>query len=156
MPGNAFVYGTLMAEEVLRSLLRRVPTNKPAVLAGYKRYRVRHASFPAILPAQPEDRVQGKVLLGLSKAELQRLDVYESGMYVRTRVNPVAEGGERVTADVYVWREENRDDLELSAGDWSYGEWRKTNLSRWVGASASEEDDQSGQSDAMVTWCDGV
>jgi len=39
--GTAFVYGTLMAEEVVGALLRRVPPSQPAVLSGYSRHRVR-------------------------------------------------------------------------------------------------------------------
>lgn len=59
--GTAFVYGTLMAEEVLKLLIRRVPSCKPATLSGYSRHRVKGQVFPAIMPAKPQDSVQGKV-----------------------------------------------------------------------------------------------
>lgn len=61
MTGAAFVYGTLMAEEVLKLLIKRVPANKPATLAGYSRHRVKGQVFPAIIPATPQDSVKGKV-----------------------------------------------------------------------------------------------
>ncbi len=62
MPGHAFVYGTLMADEVVSLLIRRVPKAQPAVLSGYKRYRVKGQVFPAILPAASEpSKLQGKV-----------------------------------------------------------------------------------------------
>ena len=60
MSGTAFVYGTLMADEVLKLLIRRVPPSKPAKLAGYSRHRVKGQVFPAIIPAAPKDTVQGK------------------------------------------------------------------------------------------------
>lgn len=59
--GTAFVYGTLMAEEVLKLLIRRVPPSKPATLTGYSRHRVKGQVFPAIIPATHQDRVTGKV-----------------------------------------------------------------------------------------------
>jgi hypothetical protein len=61
MPGNAFVYGTLMADEVLRLLIHRVPKSKPAALMGYQRHRVKGQVFPAIIPAAPSSKVQGLV-----------------------------------------------------------------------------------------------
>jgi gamma-glutamylcyclotransferase (GGCT)/AIG2-like uncharacterized protein YtfP len=62
MPGsNAFVYGTLMADEVLTSLLQRVPRMKPATIKGFARYKVKNAVYPAIVPSTPESSVQGQV-----------------------------------------------------------------------------------------------
>uniref|UniRef100_A0A7S0RZR4 Putative gamma-glutamylcyclotransferase n=1 Tax=Chlamydomonas leiostraca TaxID=1034604 RepID=A0A7S0RZR4_9CHLO len=132
MPGgNAFVYGTLMAEEVLTKLIRRVPANKPAVLAGYSRYAVKRAVYPAIIATKPEERVQGKVLLDLTDHELEILDVYESDQYYRTTVHPVTEDGQKVTADVYVWKDDFMEDLAIGTS-WDYSLWREQNLYRWV------------------------
>jgi gamma-glutamylcyclotransferase (GGCT)/AIG2-like uncharacterized protein YtfP len=61
MPGTAFVYGTLMADEVLKLLIKRVPVSRKATLSGYARHKVKGQVFPAIIPATPQDRVQGKV-----------------------------------------------------------------------------------------------
>lgn len=59
--GAAFVYGTLMADEVVKLLINRVPPSRPATLSGFRRYRVQGQLFPAIVPASPEDTVSGKV-----------------------------------------------------------------------------------------------
>lgn len=61
MPGTAFVYGTLMADEVLKLLIKRVPVSRNATLSGYARHKVKGQVFPAIVPATPQDKVQGKV-----------------------------------------------------------------------------------------------
>jgi gamma-glutamylcyclotransferase (GGCT)/AIG2-like uncharacterized protein YtfP len=133
--GRAFVYGTLMADEVLGLLLRRVPASRAAAVAGLKRCRVRGQVFPAVVrSAAPGDRVRGRVLLGLTAREVEILDVYEAEEYRRERVaaTVLAEGegeeegdegkagaaaaaaeagpavGEVVEADVYVWRDEYR------------------------------------------------
>lgn len=62
MGGSAFVYGTLMAPEVVQTLIRRVPPMRSATLHGYTRYRVKGEVFPAIVPDPvPEAVVRGKV-----------------------------------------------------------------------------------------------
>ncbi|KAJ9524609.1 hypothetical protein QJQ45_024205 [Haematococcus lacustris] len=62
MQGNAFVYGTLMCEDVLKRLIRRVPLMKPAVLQGYSRFKVKGAVYPAIIATTPDALVQGQVM----------------------------------------------------------------------------------------------
>jgi hypothetical protein len=61
MGGNAFVYGTLMAPEVLKALINRVPPMKPAVIKGFRRYRVKGQVFPAIVPDLADSQVDGQV-----------------------------------------------------------------------------------------------
>jgi gamma-glutamylcyclotransferase (GGCT)/AIG2-like uncharacterized protein YtfP len=61
MGGTAFVYGTLMAPEVLNLLIKRVPESRAATLKGYARYRVKGQVFPAIIPSMPESKVAGRV-----------------------------------------------------------------------------------------------
>ena len=53
--------GTLMSEEVLKLLIKRVPKAKPAALSGYTRYKVKGQVFPAIVPATSTSKVNGKV-----------------------------------------------------------------------------------------------
>lgn len=59
--GQIFVYGTLMADEVVKLLLKRVPPSKPALLKGHRRHSIKGQVFPAIVPAGPDDSVRGKV-----------------------------------------------------------------------------------------------
>ncbi|GIL67019.1 hypothetical protein Vafri_20410 [Volvox africanus] len=130
MPGNAFVYGTLMADEVVKVLIKRVPTSKPAALKGYTRYQVKGQVFPAIVPSTAESKVQGKVLMDLSDKELEVLDVYESEEYYRATVMPILEDGSEIQADVYVWKDQYS--YALSIQPWSYEEWRSKHLDAWV------------------------
>lgn len=62
---TAFVYGTLMAPEVVHALIRRVPPMKPAKLLGYKRHSVKGVVFPAIVP-DDGDRASVQGMVGLS------------------------------------------------------------------------------------------
>lgn len=132
MPGNAFVYGTLMADEVVQLLIHRVPRSKPAALSGYQRYRVKEQVFPAIIPCAPTSKVQGMVLLDLSDRELKILDVYESQEYFRQTVTPVLEDGSEVEADVYIWKNEFRPQLQLGLPDWDYSEFRQAHMGDYL------------------------
>lgn len=121
MDGTVFVYGSLMAEEVVQVLLRRQPERRPATLHGYRRHRIQKRVYPAIIPATPADSVQGWVLLGLDQREMHILDEYEDVDYYRTTEHPVFEDGSSVAACVYVWVEQLR---HLLYGDWDYQEFR--------------------------------
>jgi gamma-glutamylcyclotransferase (GGCT)/AIG2-like uncharacterized protein YtfP len=66
-PHSVFVYGTLMAEEVVRVLLGRAPPSSPALLPGHRRFSLRGRVYPAILPARGH-AVNGKVSLSHSLA----------------------------------------------------------------------------------------
>lgn len=124
-----FVYGTLLADEVLQRLLNRVPPTKPASLTGYARYGIKGQVFPAIIKSTPTSSVHGKVLLELTPDEIQTLDDYEDEEYVKETVFPVLEDGVRLEAQVYVWRDDLRHLLE---GEWNYDAWRLAHLSSWV------------------------
>ncbi|KIY99608.1 AIG2-like protein [Monoraphidium neglectum] len=128
--GQIFVYGTLMADEVLKLLLKRVPPSKPATLAGHRRYAIRGQVFPAIVPAEPEASVRGKVLLQLTNKELEILDVYESEEYFRAKVAPAFDDGTTVDADVYIWRDTYRDQL-LPEG-WDYEQFLGRDLESYL------------------------
>lgn len=91
-----FVYGTLMSEKVLTSLLQRVPTVQPAILRGFHRFRIRSRPYPAIA-AVPADfsadgggplggEVAGLLLCGLSAEEHELLDYYEAEEYTKEQV----------------------------------------------------------------------
>ena len=58
---KVFVYGTLMANEVVTALLARPHKRFAATLSGFKRHRIRQQVFPAIIPATAVDKVSGWV-----------------------------------------------------------------------------------------------
>jgi len=57
---HAFVYGTLIAEPIVKALLRRVPEQKSAALHDFTRLRLKGRAFPAIVPCEGAC-VHGKV-----------------------------------------------------------------------------------------------
>jgi hypothetical protein len=65
MPGNVFVYGTLMADEVVKLPIHRVPNSKPATITGHQRKGVKRQAFSAIIK-EPSAEVLGMVSRWLS------------------------------------------------------------------------------------------
>lgn len=112
---NVFVYGSLLADEVVHVLLKRLPTSASATLHDQSvtlslslsliitldnqscfvvwfdlcccshRFKIKGRVYPAILPVESK-KVTGRVLLGISGAELDILDDFEDVEYTRTDV----------------------------------------------------------------------
>ncbi|XP_011006654.1 PREDICTED: AIG2-like protein isoform X3 [Populus euphratica] len=57
---NVFVYGSLLADDVVRALSSRIPQSSPAILNGYHRFSIKGRVYPAILPVESK-KVSGKV-----------------------------------------------------------------------------------------------
>ncbi|XP_068668550.1 uncharacterized protein [Aristolochia californica] len=122
---TVFVYGSLMANEVVQVLLKRVPQSSFAILDGYHRFSIKGRVYPAIVPIENK-QVPGKLLLELSDAELEVLDKFEDVEYERHTVEVSLMGSfETLPAQTYVWG--NKDDPDLY-GDWDYEEWRRVHM----------------------------
>jgi hypothetical protein len=68
---------TSQVDNILRSLLNRVPSSTPALLHGYKRFAVQTRKYPAIIPAD-EAVTDGLLLHDITSREMQILDNYGS------------------------------------------------------------------------------
>lgn len=92
-PHSIFIYGSLMAPQVVEVLLGRIPEQITAArLAHYSRYPVKGQVFPAIIPGKADGGeksaagVTGVILFGLSDGERKALDWFEDVEYQRTPV----------------------------------------------------------------------
>jgi gamma-glutamylcyclotransferase (GGCT)/AIG2-like uncharacterized protein YtfP len=86
-----FIYGSLRDPEVRVRLLggRTDLSTRPAVLHGHARKMVSVFDYPFVVPATPDSRVDGELLVGLKQADYEILDEYEDvddGLYWRTIV----------------------------------------------------------------------
>lgn len=126
-----FVYGTLLAPEVLVALLGRLPAQKPAVLHNFARWRLREfPEIPAVIQTEGA-KVYGNVLEDLGQTELRLLDYYEDEGYVRKLVNVVDESGGQIEANVYCWPADSPSHLAVGE-DWSFEEFRRDRLADFV------------------------
>ncbi|XP_028113143.1 AIG2-like protein D isoform X3 [Camellia sinensis] len=82
---QVFVYGSLLSDEVVRVLLKRVPQSCPAILDGFHIFSIKECVYPAIIPVENK-KVTGKVLLGITLPELDILDTFEDVEYNRCTV----------------------------------------------------------------------
>ncbi|PIN23854.1 hypothetical protein CDL12_03422 [Handroanthus impetiginosus] len=118
---NVFVYGSLLADDVVRVLLNRVPPSSPAVLPNYQRFSIKGRVYPAIVPAENK-KVTGRVLLDITPPELHILDEFEDVEYERTTADVLLkDGSEKLQAYAYVW--ENKTDPDLY-GEWVFEDWK--------------------------------
>jgi gamma-glutamylcyclotransferase (GGCT)/AIG2-like uncharacterized protein YtfP len=100
---NLFVYGMLIDDATVGSVLGRVPRSREAVLRGFR--RTAHDKGPwVVAEPDPAAEIHGMVLEGLSEGEVDRLDKFEGldlGLYQRISVH-VEVGAHRVEAWTYV------------------------------------------------------
>ncbi len=95
-----FAYGTLQVPEVLEAVSGVRRRGVPALLAGFRCFRVPGKPYPAIV-SQAASSVRGLLYEGLSGAELELLDYYEGELYERREL-PVTVQGTEVLAMSYV------------------------------------------------------
>ncbi|KAG8095264.1 hypothetical protein GUJ93_ZPchr0012g20869 [Zizania palustris] len=122
---SVFVYGSLMADEVVSAIIKRVPPSSAALLPNYHRFSIKDRIYPAILPVESK-KVAGKVIMGITDAELHILDEFEDVEYVRTRVEILStDSSETILADTYVWAD--AEDPHIY-GEWDFEEWKKLHM----------------------------
>lgn len=94
-----FVYGTLLDPGVMAAVTGRRHKAWPALLPGYRRYRLRHRGYPGIV-SETGASVSGCVYY-VDRPALRALDRYEDACYERRRVSvQVGEAGESAFAYV--------------------------------------------------------
>lgn len=82
---SVFVYGTLLAPEIVHAVVGRVPASQPAALHGYARYTVKQQVYPGVIE-QEGAVIEGAIYRGMHPDEWRRLDEYEGTLYVRRAV----------------------------------------------------------------------
>lgn len=124
-----FFYGTLMDRDILRLVLGLVVPEeslRPAVLDGYRRYRVRGRGYPMLVPVRG-GRVAGLIAEGLDETAAARLIWYESDDFAMRRARPRFPGGGSAVAWVFVPRPGGRMQI---GGAWRLAGWRRSKKSR--------------------------
>ncbi|WCJ30539.1 AIG2-like (avirulence induced gene) family protein [Euphorbia peplus] len=128
---KVFVYGSLLADEVVGALLKRVPPSSSAILNDFHRFSIKGRVYPAILPV-PNNRVTGRVLFGITDSELDVLDTFEDVEYHRSTVDvdvSFTDGSQKLQAYTYVWVDKHDPNL---FGEWDFEEWRRTHMNDFL------------------------
>jgi gamma-glutamylcyclotransferase (GGCT)/AIG2-like uncharacterized protein YtfP len=100
-PVTLFAYGTLRHPAVITYVLGREPEREEVEVEGFVRYRIRNADYPGILP-QRGSRIDGTLFRDITPEEWERLDEYESDLYLRQTVTVLHPEGGTSIAFAYV------------------------------------------------------
>jgi gamma-glutamylcyclotransferase (GGCT)/AIG2-like uncharacterized protein YtfP len=103
---NIFTYGSLMFDRIWTRIVDGNYRKTEAVLSGYDRKGVKGEVYPAIYPSSIHSQIQGIVYLEVSAADLAKVDIFEGEYYYRKIEKVLTLDNRRVTAGVYVLKEE--------------------------------------------------
>ena len=144
---KCFVYGTLMAPEVLKILIGRVPSiTTPALLPSYRRHPVNNQVYPAVIPSSSFSSnslssetlpdfvgVQGVLINGLNANEMEVFDWFEDVDYANTIVKVLTpKKKENGTNNMY-------DPLEYQNDGNENNEWEEVNCHAYIWANPVTE-----------------
>jgi gamma-glutamylcyclotransferase (GGCT)/AIG2-like uncharacterized protein YtfP len=116
------VYGTLLLDDVVTSLLGRMPHYQHAKAPGWRIVRLPHKIYPGLVPAQGE--ANGKIFTDLTDTEWATLDAFEDPAYTLAAVRVLA--GLEMDALAYIWRGEHVDE------PWSAMEFGRDELADYL------------------------
>lgn len=81
---NIFTYGSLMFDSVWQQLVTQNYTSEILTLPGFERRALKHASYPAAIPAAHKS-IRGRLYHAVSDEDVLRLDNFEGDEYIRIR-----------------------------------------------------------------------
>ena len=88
-----------------------------ARLFGYLRRQIRGEAYPALVPGTADDQVDGVVYLDVGQRDAARLDRFEGVYYSKKKEICFLPDGSRVSAWVYVFKDEYADLVEPQTWD---------------------------------------
>lgn len=144
---SLFVYGTLMAPEVMQLLIGRTPAGRSVRLVAtndancyYRRHPVHRHVFPGLIrragttgmaEPPPKTAVDGILYRDLTKTEMKRLDWFEGEEYKKEQCTVESEIDlELFEAVVYLWANPVTE-LDLTK-QWLYEDFREKHLKEYL------------------------
>ncbi|THH15689.1 hypothetical protein EW146_g4815 [Bondarzewia mesenterica] len=183
---SAFFYGTLLHPKILKRVIGNDGGHLevcPAVLMDHTRHHIKHADYPAVIPYEKSSKlferdlsyeersVRGTLVTGLTKSDIDLLDIFEGDEYTRTpvSVHPLAPFKPLSSSEAQMDEVESSvapptvpqlppiSELapvvfaetyiwtlrvsDLKKSLWSYETFIKENAWKWVGTNAEENED---------------
>lgn len=118
---DLFVYGTLVLDQVISTLIDRVPTYEPVTAQGWRVASVPNRPYPGLVP--DSGQVSGRLYTGLTHGEWATLDAFEDPTYTLTIIEVLP--GPR-PALAYIWLDEHL------PGAWNLHNFSTTDLARYL------------------------
>lgn len=142
---NLFVYGCLLAPEVVERVTGRSFRSEEGVLHGYMGLRLKRSPDAALVPF-PDTQVEGLVYFDVDGESLRRIDVFQGPDFKREEINVQTGSDQWAEAETHVFKLRER--RRLTAKSWDETEFREKHLarllqSRNLGSRASRTTSQS-------------
>jgi gamma-glutamylcyclotransferase (GGCT)/AIG2-like uncharacterized protein YtfP len=123
-----FAYGTLQLPDVLHAVIGQRRTGIPALLHGYRCFRVPGKPYPAMV-MDAASAVPGLLYEALSRTDLELLDYYEGDLYERREL-PVWVEARQVMAMSYLLGQAH---LALTSDEpWSMQAFEREHLASYL------------------------
>lgn len=98
---HIFVYGTLLAPEMMSAVTGNLFRSVPAAVRGYRRAYLAGRVYPGIVQDEASE-VPGAVYLDVDRESLCRLDFFEGPEYVRGTLTAQLDDGQEVLSEAYI------------------------------------------------------
>lgn len=95
-----FVYGSLMLEPVLETLLGRIPENIPGKATNWQRLAWPKKPYPILIQKKGHE-TGGKLLTNLTEKEIETLDHFEHPLYNKTQITITTNKNETLQTTAY-------------------------------------------------------
>lgn len=105
MPMNIFTYGTLMYDAVWQRVIGVDYEKVQARIHGYRRRAIAGEAYPALIPGEENEVVDGVLHIAVKAADVDRLDRFEGDYYRRIRLHCRLADGRLIEAAGYRFKD---------------------------------------------------
>jgi len=118
-----------MISNIMYAVTTREFRFKSAALRDYARFMVKGESYPGIIPVT-DAVTQGIIYFDVDELSLERLDIFEGDLYLRTAISAELERAEIINAEAYVVKPEFR--IYLSSSEWNIKKFVQKHLKAFL------------------------
>jgi gamma-glutamylcyclotransferase (GGCT)/AIG2-like uncharacterized protein YtfP len=127
---DLFAYGSLMCEDIMRSVTGVELQHAQGVLQGYQRLELKNEHYPAIIENNGSE-IDGVVYFGIPEKSMEKLDSFEGEMYQRRTIEVQLVGGNIIKVSAYVFKDEYHD--RLCSKEWDFARFLDRGKEAFVG-----------------------
>lgn len=124
---HIFVYGSLLFPELVTALTGNSFIYSPAILYGFKRFRVKGCDFPAIIE-ETRSKTEGLLIENVDEKSMEILSFFEGDEYREEKVT-IFISDKEITAITFIW---GADKSLLVNRDWDANEFKNKSLDYYL------------------------